>query len=86
MFPGLLDLEVEQVALSLEEPGRKSPCLIQGKDESGEAEHGAVVVPLVIPADVGADMAEFVKIGDIRHRFSGCPRYAKARAGARASE
>ena len=84
MFPGLLDLEVEQVALSLEEPCRKSPDLIQRQDESCEAEHGAVVVAVVISADVGTDMAKFVKIGDIGHRLSSGPRCTKARAGARA--
>ena len=67
MFPGPSDFERQQMALSLEEPGCKSPNLVQRLGEAGEAEYGTVIVLQVRPFDIRADMTEFVQIGNIGH-------------------
>ncbi len=79
-----IDLEGEQLALALVEPGPETPHLVGRQDEAREAEYGAFPESRVIPGDVGADMPELVEIGEVYHpQPSG---NAKARTGVRASE
>jgi len=59
-------------------------ALVEPGPEAREVEYGAFPVFRVIPCDVGADMSEFVEIGEMRHpQPSG---NTKARTPARASE
>ena len=62
------DLEREQVTLALEEPGSEATQMFGGQYESRQAEDRAVVVYGVLPRDVGADVAEFVEVSEVRHR------------------
>ena len=79
-----LDLEGEQLALALEEPGPEAAHRFRREHETRQPEHRALLVSGVLAADVGTDVPELVEIGEKRHPPA--PRNTKARAGTRASE
>ena len=84
VFTRPLDLESEHLALALKEPCPEAAHFCTWQHESREAEHRTGLVSWVCTADVGTDMPEFVKVGEVRHPRTS--RNTKARAGARASE
>lgn len=65
------DLEREQLTFALEEPGSEATQMFGGQNEARQAEDRAVVVGGVLSRDVGADVAEFVEVSEVRHRYRG---------------
>ena len=65
---GALDLPCKKVTLTLEEPGCKTPYVLGGQDKTRQAEHWALLIFWVFPADVRADVAEFIQVDKIGHR------------------
>ena len=63
-----LDLEVQEFALALEEPGAEAADFFRGEHEAGKTEHRAFLVSGVRTVDVGADVPEFVEVGEVGHR------------------
>jgi hypothetical protein len=61
-----INLELQQIAFALVEPGTKVPDFLKGENETGKTEDWAVIVFGITPTDIGAYMAELVKIGDVR--------------------
>ncbi len=62
-FTRPLNLEIEQFAFSLVKPRSEPTYFIGWKNEASKAEHGAVIVSRMAPADVRPDVSKFVKIG-----------------------
>ena len=69
MFTRPFDLKFEKLALALEEPGSEPTHHFGSEDEARQAEHWAVLVSAVSTADVGANKSEFIKVGEVRHRW-----------------
>ena len=69
MFTRPFDLKFEKLALVLEEPVCELTYHFGSEDEARQAEHWAVLVSAVSTADVGANVSEIIKVGEVRHRW-----------------
>lgn len=69
MLSRALDLEPEQLSLSLEEPGAEAAHLTCGKHETSKPEHRTVVVLRVRPADIRTDVSELVQVREVRQKL-----------------
>ncbi|WP_348527640.1 hypothetical protein [Mesorhizobium sp.] len=58
-----LDLKIEKLAFSLEEPRAETAHLIHRQHEPGQPENRALLVFCILAIDIGTDMAEFIEIG-----------------------
>ena len=67
MLARSFELEGEEMAFALEEPRPEATHLVYREDQSGKAEHRAIVVSRVLPAEVRTNVPEFVEVGEIRH-------------------
>ena len=63
-----LYLEVQQLTFALEKPRSEIAHFIGRQNDASQAKYRALIEFRVIGADIGADMPEFVEVGDIGQR------------------
>lgn len=60
-----VNLELKQLAFSLIEPSPEVADFLDGNHKPGKAEDRAIVMLRIIAADVGANVAKLVQIGNV---------------------
>ncbi|KEJ94700.1 hypothetical protein SUH3_05680 [Pseudosulfitobacter pseudonitzschiae] len=81
MFIRTVNLEFQKLAFSLIEPGSKIAHFLDREDKSSKSKNRAVVVLRIIAANVRADVAKLVQIGNVRQNILQKHENPRLRAG-----